>query len=127
VVFGTVEAVNQVLRPLGWQMNTSLVERFNLSLRQHVAAIGRRTSMLCKGEVGLRQQLALYHVYYNFVLPHASLPLPLAEPVMPCDGGSAKVWRPCTPAMAAGLTDHVWSLHEVLMFRVPPWPQPQLA
>jgi hypothetical protein len=26
--------------------------------------------------------------------------------------------------MAAGLTDHVWTLQEVLMFRVPPWPQP---
>jgi IS1 family transposase len=33
VVFGTVEAVHQVLRPLGWHINTSLVERFNLSLR----------------------------------------------------------------------------------------------
>jgi hypothetical protein len=44
------------------------VERFNLSLRQHVAAIGRRVSTLCKGEDGLGQQLALYHVYYNFVL-----------------------------------------------------------
>jgi hypothetical protein len=30
-----------------------------------------------------------------------------------------------TPAMAAGLTDHVWTLREVLLFRVPPWPQPQ--
>jgi len=39
--------------------------------------------------------------------------------------GSAKVWRPCTPAMAAGLTHHVWSLKEVLCYRVPPWPQPQ--
>jgi hypothetical protein len=38
--------------------------------------------------------------------------------------GSAKVWQPCTPAMAAGLTDHGWSLREVLLFRVPPWPQP---
>jgi IS1 family transposase len=125
VVFGTLESVNQVLRPLGWQINTSLVERFNLSLRQHVAAIGRRTSTLCKGEAGLRQQLALYHVYYNFVLPHASLRLPLAEPIATNGTGSAKVWRPCTPAMAAGLTDHVWSLREVLMFRVPPWLQPQ--
>ena len=29
------------------------------------------------------------------------------------------------PAMAVGLTDHVWTLREVLLFRVPPWPQPQ--
>ena len=32
---------------------------------------------------------------------------------------------PRTVAMAAGLTDHGWTLQEVLMFRVPPWPQPQ--
>jgi len=125
VVFGTLEAVNQVLSPLGWHINTSLVERFNLSLRQHVAAIGRRTSTLCKGEAGLRQQLALYHVYYNFVLPHASLRQRLAEPVATKGHGSAKQWWPCTPAMAAGLTDHVWSLKEVLLYRVPPWPQTQ--
>jgi hypothetical protein len=29
--------------------------------------------------------------------------------------------------MAVGLTDHVWSLKEVLLYRVPPWPQPQVA
>ena len=125
VVFGTLEAVNQVRRPLGWHINTSLVERFNLSLRQHVAAIGRRTSTLCKGEAGLRQQLALYHVYYNFVLPHASLRQRLAAPVATKGHGSAKQWWPCTPAMAAGLTDHGWSLKEVLLFRVPPWHQLQ--
>jgi len=39
--------------------------------------------------------------------------------------GSARVWRPCTPAMVAGLTDHVWTLKEVLLYRVPPWPHPQ--
>lgn len=39
--------------------------------------------------------------------------------------GSTKLWRPCTPAMAAGLSDHVWTLQEMLMFRVSPWPQPQ--
>jgi IS1 family transposase len=125
VVFGTLAAVQQVLRPLGWHINTSLVERFNLSLRQHVAAIGRRTSTLCKGEAGLRQQVALSHVYDNFVWPHVSLRLPLAEPMATNGTGSAKVWRSCTPAMAAGLTDHVWTLKEVLMFRVLPWPQPQ--
>jgi hypothetical protein len=36
-----------------------------------------------------------------------------------------KEYRPWTPAMAAGLTDHVWTLQEVLLYRVPPWPQPQ--
>ena len=62
---------------------------------------------------------------HNFVLPHASLRQPLGVPEATHGTGSAKRWRPCTPAMAAGLTDHVWTLKEVLLFRVPPWPQPQ--
>jgi hypothetical protein len=124
VVFGTLEAVNHVLAPLGWQINTACVERINLTLRQHVAAVGRRVSTLCKGEDGLWQQLALYHGYDNFCLPHASVRQPLPQPVPTHGTGSATQWRPRTPAMAAGLTDHVWTLREVLLFRVPPWPQP---
>jgi len=124
MVFGTLEAVKQLRAPVGWQSNTSFVERINLTIRQHVAAVGRRTSTLCKGEEGLRQQLAWSQVYYNFVLPHASVRQPVPQPVSIKGTGSAKQWRPCTPAMAAGLTDHVWTLREVLLFRVPPWPQP---
>jgi IS1 family transposase len=124
VVFGTLEAVQQVLAACGWQINTAFIERLNRSMRQHVAAIGRRVTALCKHEDGLRQQLAVYHVYYNFCLPHASLRVPLPQPLPTNGTGSAKTWRPRTPAMAAGLTDRVWSLREVLLFRVPPWPQP---
>src|SRR5262249_39328844 len=70
VVFGTLETVNAVLAPLGCPINTACIERLNLSMRQHVAAVGRRVTTLCKGEDGVRQQLALYHVYSNFCLPH---------------------------------------------------------
>ena len=125
VVFGTKAAVDHVLAACGWQINTAFVERLNLSLRQRVAAIGRRSARPCKSEDGLRQQLALFQVYHNFVLPHTSLREALAEPLPTNGSGSVKMWRPCTPAMAVGLTDHVWSLQEVLLFRVPPWPQPQ--
>src|SRR6266702_1171978 len=121
VVFGTLEAVQQVLAACGWHINTAFVERLNLSLRQHVAAIRRRVSTLCKGEEGVRQQLAVYHVYYNFCLPHSSLRQALPLPLPTNGTGSAKHWQPQTPAMAAGLTDRVWSLREVLLFRVPPW------
>jgi IS1 family transposase/transposase-like protein len=124
VVFGTLAGIKQVLAAQGWQINTAFVERVNLSIRQHVAAVGRRVTTVCKGEVGLRQQLALYQLYYNFCLPHSSLRLPLPQPAPTKGRGSAKRWRPCTPAMAAGLTDHVWTLREVVGFRVPPWPQP---
>jgi hypothetical protein len=124
VVFGTMARVQQVLVAGGRKINTAFVERLNLDIRQRVAAVGRRVNTLCQGEDGLQHQLAVFHAYHNFVLPHASLRLALVEPVPSNGTGSAKRWRPCTPAMAAGLTDHVWTLHEVLMFRVPPWPQP---
>jgi IS1 family transposase len=125
VVFGTPEAVRQVLTKHGWHINTAFVERLNLDIRQHVAAVGRRVNTLCKHEAGLRQQVALFQAYHNFCLPHNSLRQACAHPEPTNGTGSAKQWRPCTPAMAAGLTDRVWSLRDVLMFRVPPWPQPQ--
>src|SRR5215510_8896226 len=81
VVFGTLEAVQQVLAPLGCQINTAFVERLNLDLRQHVAAIGRRVITLCKGEDSLRQQLVVFQAYYNFCLPNAALRQPLPQPL----------------------------------------------
>jgi transposase-like protein/IS1 family transposase len=125
VVFGTMDRVKHVLAASGWQINTAFVERLNLDIRQRVAAVGRRVNTVCQGEGGLQQQLVVFQTYHNFVLPHASLRQPLRIPEPTHGSGSAKVWRPCTPAMAAGLTDHVWSLREVLLFRVPPWPPPQ--
>lgn len=125
VVFGTQDEVEKVLVVCGWQINTSFVERLNLSLRQRVAAIRRRSATPCKSGDGLSQQLILFQVYHNYVLAHKSLRQELAEPLPTKGSGSAKVWQPCTPAMAAGLTDHIWSLREVLLYRVPPWPQPQ--
>jgi hypothetical protein len=125
VIFGSLEAIEKILSACGWQINTSFVERLNLDFRQHVAAIGRRVNTLCKHEAGLCQQLALFHVYHNFVLPHTGLRQELAEPEPTNGMGSARQWQPCTPAMAAGLTNRVWTLREVLRYRVPPWPQPQ--
>jgi IS1 family transposase len=123
VVFGTREAIEQRLATRGWKINTAFVECLNLDFRQHIAAIGRRVNTLCKHEAGLRHQLALFQTYHNFVLPHVSLRLPLSH--VSHETVSVKRWQQRTPAMAAGLTNRVWSLREVLMFRVPPWPQPQ--
>lgn len=124
-MFGTQLAIEQVLSAGGWTISTACVERLHLDLRQCVAAIGRRVNTVCQGEESWRDRLVLFQTYHNFVLPHASLRQPLPVPEATHGKGSAKWWRPCPPAMAAGLTDHVWSLREVLMFRVPPWPQPQ--
>ena len=79
------------------------------------------------GRSRLAHSVGSVQVYHNFVVPHASLRQPLPVPEVTNGRGSAKVWRPCTPAMAAGLTDHVWSLKEVLLYRVPPWLQLQVG
>jgi IS1 family transposase len=73
VVFGTRLAIEQILAPCGWKINTAFVERLNLDIRQRVAAIGRRVNTLCQSEEGLRDQLGLFQTYHNFVVPHASL------------------------------------------------------
>jgi IS1 family transposase len=127
VVFGTQLVIEQMLARCGWTINTAFVERLNLDIRQCVASVGRRVNTLCQGEEGLLDRLVVFQTYHNFVLPHASLRQPLLVPEATNGKGSAKVWRPYTPAMAAGLTDHVWTLQEVLLFRVPPWPQPQVV
>jgi transposase-like protein/IS1 family transposase len=126
VIFGPAAIVESILAKRGWKINTSFVERLNLDFRQHVAAIGRRVNTLCKHEAGLRQQLVLFQVYHNFVLPHASLRLHLPELDAVPETGALKRWQARTPVMAAGLSDRVWSLREVLMYRVPPWPQTQM-
>jgi hypothetical protein len=127
VVFGARLAIEQVLARWGWTSNPAFIERLNLDMRQCIAAVGRRVNTLCQGETGWRDQVALFQVYHTCVLPPASLHQALVEPIPTNGTGSAQVWRPCTPAMAAGLTDHGWSLKAVLCYRVPPWPQPQIV
>jgi IS1 family transposase len=55
VVFGTLEAVEQVLAACGWHINPAFIERLNLDIRQHVAAVGRRVNTVCKHQAGLHQ------------------------------------------------------------------------
>src|SRR3989442_11989762 len=124
VVFGTRLAIEQILASCGWTINTAFVERLNLDIRQRVAAIGRRVNTLCQGEAGLRDQLALFQTYHNFVLPHASLRQPLPVPEVTNGHGSAKAWRPRTPSFAAGLADHLMTVKAVLKFSGPPLAQP---
>jgi hypothetical protein len=69
VVFGTMDRVKQVHSACDWQINTAFVERLNLDIRQRVAAVGRRVTMLCKSDDGLRQQLVLFQPCHNFCLP----------------------------------------------------------
>jgi hypothetical protein len=93
IIFGTAETIESILAKRGWKINPSFVERLNLDLRQHVAAIERQVNTLCKHEAGLRQQLTLFHVCHNFVLPRASLRLPLPELELVPGTGAIKRWQ----------------------------------
>jgi IS1 family transposase len=126
VIFGPAVTVASILAKRGWTITTSFGERLNLDLRQHGAAIGRRVHTLGTHEAGLRQQRALFQVDHNFVLPHASLRVPLPARNATPETGAIKRWQPRTPARAVGLTDRVWSLRDGLMGRGPPWPQPYM-
>jgi IS1 family transposase len=85
VVFGPLAQVTHLLASRGWQINSACIERATLTLRHHVAALGRRVIALCKQGAGLRAQLHLFQGDYNFCLPHGSLRVPLAHP-QPTDG-----------------------------------------
>jgi IS1 family transposase len=108
------------LARLGLTISTALVERVNLTLRQALAPLARKTSSFCKDRERLRQRVVFFQVFYNMARPHMSLrqPLPLQERT--CHGVIRPRWRECTPAMAAGLTDHVWTFRELLTAKFEP-------
>ena len=116
VVAGTREQLRAALRALGLsgRVNTAFVERVNLTLRQGVPALGRRTWSTAQTAAGLWDQVAWWRGYYHFVRPHHALRL--AVPVPHGRGGrrAPRRYRPRTPAMAAGLTSRRWSARELL-------------
>jgi IS1 family transposase len=123
IVYGSESQVIAALKasPVSTTINTSGVERNNLTIRQYSRRMGRKVNAFSKERDYLEHQLTLAFAYYHFVRPHRGLRQRLPEP-QPTKGprASYKKWKPVTPAMAAGLTNHVWSMDELLSFRVPP-------
>jgi IS1 family transposase/transposase-like protein len=105
--------------PVSEAINTSFIERDNLTQRQLNRRLTRRTNAFSKDLGWFEKQLWLSMAYYHFVLPHRSLHRTLEIPRPTRGTGSPQKWSPVTPAMAAKITDHVWSTHELLSFRVP--------
>lgn len=122
VVFGDPKVVTARLAqsPVSQTIHTSFVERDNLTPRQQNRRLTRRTNGFSKDLTWLEKQLWLSLAYYHLILPHASLRtrLPVPEPTR--GTGSPRRWRPMTPAMAAGITDHLWTIRELLSYRVSP-------
>jgi IS1 family transposase len=112
IVFGDHEEVLRLLRAdSGGRINTSYVERLNLSIRNSLARFIRR-GMNCSKNFEIHSKVIdFFQAWYNFVKPHKSLRLELQN--------GNRMWRQRTPVMAEGLTDRIWSLSELLCFRVP--------
>jgi IS1 family transposase len=106
--------------PVSQTINTRFVERDNLTQRQQNRRLTRRTNGFSKDITWLEKPLWLSLAYYHFILPHARLRTPLPAPEPTLGAGSLRRWRPSTPAMAAGITDHPWTVRELLSYRVSP-------
>ncbi len=121
VIFGDPQAIAACLAvsPVSHTINTSLVERDNLTQRQSNRRLTRRTNRFSKDIPWFEKQLWLSLAYYHLVLPHESLREPLPMPESTRGTGSPRKWRSVTPAMAAGMTGHVWTTTELLSYRVP--------
>lgn len=122
VVRGTPEAVAAVLAATGsgTGINTAYIERLNATFRSHLAPLTRRGRAMVHQQRVLTAGMYLVGCAYNFCWEHHSLRL--AAP----DTGE-RLWRERTPAMAAGLTDHRWTMAELLHYQVPlsPWVAPK--
>jgi IS1 family transposase len=122
LVSGTAEQVEAALQasPVSPTIPTYGVERNNLTVRQHSRRLGRKVNAFSKTPDYLEPQLTLAVAYYHFVIPHRGLRQRLPR-ALPTKGrrGARKKWKSVTPALAAGLTDHVWTMDELLSFRVP--------
>ena len=67
------------LEELGLSISTSLLERLNLTLRQALAPLVRKSWSFCKDRTQMRRRVVLFQAFYNFARPHMSLRVPLPE------------------------------------------------
>jgi hypothetical protein len=89
---------------------TAYVERANLTLREHIAPLSRRTWSLARDPHALWLHIAWGRTYYHFCRYHQALRLPTAVPHR---------YRSRTPTMAAGLTHRRWRVRELLLRPLP--------
>lgn len=113
LVQGTTEQLSALL-PAKQVLNTAYIERLNATFRQRLGSLVRRSRCLVRQTITLHAGMYRVGCVYNFCTPHKSLRQKQPK--------GARKWRLRTPAMAAGITQHVWTVEELLTFRLPPPP-----
>jgi hypothetical protein len=93
-------------------LNTAYVERTNLTSRQMNGRMVRKTLSFSKEEEMLKASCALEDSVYNLTRPVKSLRVEV--------NNDERRWEPRSPAMAAGITDHIWTIGEIMMMLVVP-------
>jgi transposase-like protein len=111
-VRGSLEAISKVMEATktGAGINTAYIERLNATFRGALAVLVRRGRAIAHKQVVLTAGMYLVGCAYNFCWYHQSLRLA---------AGSGPKWQQRTPAMAAGLTDHRWTMSELLHYQIP--------
>jgi IS1 family transposase len=104
---------------LSERINTSFIERLNLTIRQCVSKFTRRTWGPTRYKSELMEHLAWWRSYYHFVRYHESLEVKLSTPIERKGKQRVQRIRQRTPAMAAGLTDRRWAVKELLGYPLP--------
>jgi IS1 family transposase len=120
---GTLEAAQKLLQHSqgGTVLNTAFIERLNGTMRQRLASLTRKCRHAARRLTALETGMYLLGCTYNFCWPHHELSRREAT----AQGKRGEMLL--TPAMASGLTDHVWSIWELLSYRVAPspWVEPK--
>ena len=107
---------------LSGTLNTAFVERLNLTVRHGVPALTRRTWATAQTAAMRQLHLEWWRGYYHVVRPHRSLRVARAPAAIPNQRRGPSRSRARTPAMAAGLTTHQWTVAEFLAFPCEPKP-----
>jgi transposase-like protein len=122
VLRGTEAAIAAVLAGThsGTGINTAYIERLNATFRASLAPLVRRGRAIAHTERMLTAGMWLVGCAYNFCWLHDSLRVR-------APAGACWKWQERTPAMVAGLTNHCWTMYELLCYQVPlpPWVAPK--
>jgi hypothetical protein len=113
---GALDRAVEVLKATGGgvTLNTAFIERFNATMRERLATLTRRCRHAAHRLAMLEAGMWLVGTTYNWCIPHRELSRRQAR----TQGQRGEVL--ITPAMASGLTDHVWSVGELLWYRRTP-------